>query len=257
MNVNKTNKSKNNIVIYFGGLLAIIVLFFLTHDIIITNFLSYQICALDPQPKTFITKTIEYPESIYWEDNIYPGFDEQDRLLMIRNYLDGVHLKTMMLNAPDGTIYLYTATENNWEKSRNIKSKRIAGDYFDMLDQEAKLVAMQGKEYSRQTMPSVSYSVTFNPIPLTKFQHRYLWSDEVSIKDERKNEIIGYNRRLMRKWYMILPDIGVGNRYYSPKPMCGENNLQWFDEGIFVGFSRNIIPSKHREFLDNKLNAKE
>lgn len=238
MNDKKINKQKNNIVFYFGGVLAFIFVLFLTHDIIITNFLSYKICAADPQPKAFITKTVEYPESIYWEDNINPGFDEQDRLLMIRNYLDGVHLKKMMLNAPDGTIYLYTATENNWEKSRDIKSKKISGDYFDMLDQEAKLVAIQGKKYSKHTMPAVNYSVTFNPIPLTKFQHRYLWSDEVSIKDERKNEVIGYNRRLMRKWYMIFPDIGVGGRPYSPKAMCGSNSILNFDRKVLVSYGK-------------------
>ena len=43
-------------------------------------------------------KKIEKPISIYWEDNVYPGFNKEDRELMIINYLDGVHLKTMALN---------------------------------------------------------------------------------------------------------------------------------------------------------------
>lgn len=196
---------------------------FLTHDIIITNILAYRICKGDPQPKTFINKTVEYPESIYWEDNIYPGFDEKDRLLMIRNYLDGVHLKTMALNAPDGTIHVYTATEEDWLESSaiNKETQQDWKNYFAALDKEAQKIADQGQTCTRQTMPRLNYSIIFNPVSLTAFERRYLWSDEVTISDTRTNEVIAYNRRLMRRWYMILPDIALGNRYHSPKARCG------------------------------------
>src|SRR3990167_11564121 len=63
-----------------------------TYDIIITNTLGAYHCLTTPS--TYISKTVEYPESIYWEDNFYPGFNAEDRKLMIMNYLDGVHLKT-------------------------------------------------------------------------------------------------------------------------------------------------------------------
>lgn len=246
-------------VILWGGIMLIAaVLLFLTHDIIITNILAYRICKEEPQPKTFIKRTVDYPESIYWEDNVYPGFDEKDRLLMIRNYLDGVHLKTMALNGPDGTIYVYTATEEDWRESSSIhkENQQDWKDYFKTLELETKKIAERSVTYTRQTMPQMNYSVIFNPVALTSFERRYLWSDEVIITDKSENEIIAYNRRLMRRWYMILPDIALGNRYYSQKAMCGHGELERFDEDIVVGHAKNLIPSKHREFINHKIYTK-
>ncbi|MBU1059230.1 MAG: hypothetical protein KJ804_13030 [Proteobacteria bacterium] len=217
-----------SIILFVAALLA------LTHDIILTNILAYKICKSDPQPKTFTKKTVEYPDSIYWEDNIYPGFNEKDRLLMIRNYLDGVHLKTMALNAPDGSIYLFTATEKDWQNSRDIKAYKREGNYFNMLSVEAKVIAERGINFTRQTMPQLNYSVTFNPVSLTPFQRRYLWSDEVKIVDNKTDEVLAYNRRLMRRWYLLMPDIGIGRQYYYPHAMCGMSSYAGFDQRVFV-----------------------
>lgn len=248
----KTTKKR---ILWAALLLLAIALLFLTHDIIITNILAYRICKGDPHPKTFIKKTVEYPESIYWEDNIYPGFDEKDRLLMIRNYLDGVHLKTMALNGPDGTIYVYSATEEDWRESsaNNKETEQDWKDYFTTLDEEARKIADQSRIYTRQTMPQINYSVIFNVVPLTSFERRYLWSDEVMITDERTSEAIAYNRRLMSRWYMITPDFALGNRYYIPKPKCGRSGLMYFDGLVLTKNSRKLIPAKHREFLNQKL----
>jgi hypothetical protein len=197
----------------------------LTHDIIITNYLAHQICKAEPNPKTFIKKTVDNPGSIYWEDNIYPGFDDQDRLLMIRNYLDGVHLTTMALNGPDGTITLFTATEKDWQASLGIKKKTEQDwkDYFKAMEKEAKAIADRGKTISRQDASKLNFKVVFNPVALTSFQRRYLYSDEVIITENKINEVIGYNHRLMRLWYILLPDFEVGNRYYCPEAMCGSS----------------------------------
>ncbi len=253
----QSKRKRRNIFLWVGLILFVFVVLALIHDIIITNILAYQICKADPQPKTFIKKTVEYPESIYWEDNIYPGFDEKDRLLMIRNYLDGVHLKTMALNAPDGTIYLYSATEEDWQASKEIKAYRRKGNYFDMLDKEAKAIADRGVTFTRQTIPRLNYIVTFNPVSLTPFQHRYLWSDEVRIMDNKTNKILAYNRRLMRRWYMIMPDVGLGNQYYYPHAMCGDEGLVRFDEDVIAMHARKLIPSKHRAFINHKIYTRE
>ena len=77
-----------------------------TYDIIITNLLGSYYCLTTPN--TFIGKKVEFPQSIYWEDNVYPGFNEEDRKLMIMNYLDGKHLKKMALNGDDGKVYMYS-----------------------------------------------------------------------------------------------------------------------------------------------------
>jgi hypothetical protein len=94
-------------------LISIAFLLPFTYDIILTNILSAYYCLVaSPHPKTKIEKKVEYPISIYWEDNVYPGFSKEDRELMIINYLNGVHLKTMALNGDNGKIYVYIPPQN-------------------------------------------------------------------------------------------------------------------------------------------------
>ena len=79
-------------------------------DVILSHTLGAYYCAQEPNPKTYIKHTVEEPISIYWEDNVYSGFDEADSKLMVANYLDGVHLQTMALNTPDGKVKIYSYT---------------------------------------------------------------------------------------------------------------------------------------------------
>jgi hypothetical protein len=44
------------------------------------------------------------------------------------------------------------------------------------------------------------------------------------------NKVIAYNRRIMRFFYNIFPDIVVGGRYYSQKQVCGD----WYEYYINV-----------------------
>lgn len=210
----------------------------LTHDIIITHILAYRICKTDPQPKTFIKKYIEYPESIYWEDNVYPGFDEKDRLLMIQNYLDGEHLKTMALNTPDGEIYIFTATVADWGSSRDIKAGKRPGNYYETIKEEAQAIAARGKTIAKSAMPTLDYSVVYSPVNLTNFERRFLYSDEVAITDNDTGEVVAYNRRLMRRWYIIMPDIAIGNRVFYPKSVCGQSG--YFLSGTVFKYSKEF-----------------
>ena len=240
-----------------GLVIAAGIVLFLTHDIIITHVLAYRICHSDPQPKTFIKKTVDFPESIYWEDNIYPGFDEKDRLLMIRNYLDGIHLKVMALNGPDGAFYRYEATPDDWRRSREIKDGKRPGKYFEMLGEESRAIAARGKRISREELGQFNYSVVFNPVPLSDFARRYLWSDEVVIRDNNVGEVIGYNRRLMHRWYILNPDVAMGNRYYYPHAMCGWGDwLYGFPNKLFATIrpkNGNFHGMDINFFLYNKL----
>jgi len=237
--ISQQTKRKRKKVRLWGALaLFIALLLFLTHDIIITNILAYRICKAEPNPKTYINKTVEYPESIYWEDNVYPGFDEQDRLLMIRNYLDGVHLKTMALNGWDGMIYVYNATEEDWQKSREIhkETQEDWRSYFAKLEKEAQTIAQKGKVYTSQTMPQINYSIIFNPIPLSSFERRYLWSDEALITNERTGELIAYNRRLMRRWYMMeIEPVGgcISMTQLYSEAKCGDALQYRMDDKVF------------------------
>lgn len=202
-----------------------------------TNILAYRLCREAPNTKTFIKKTVEYPESIYFEDNIYPGFDEKDRLLMIRNYLDGVHLRELAVNAPDGTIIIYSATADDWQTSNSKlqNNQKMTSEYLKITELEAMTIAGRAKIVSKEKMPKFKYKIVFNPVKLTDLEQKYLYSDEVIITDNQNDEVIAYNRRLMRFWYTIAPDIAVGNRYYYPYfAMCGDSEIYGFDEDVFI-----------------------
>jgi|TARA_R110000772_G_scaffold257336_2_gene374107 hypothetical protein len=239
------NKRKIRLKIFAVAVWSIVFLF-LAYDIIITHVLAFSLCHTASYPEPLIGEPVDYPESIYWEDNIYPGFNESDRAWMIRNYLDGVHLKAMALNGPDGTIHWYTAGEEDWRLSRKIKAERAGGNYFQMQKDEAFAIAERGVKYTKQTMPEVNYTVTFNEVPLSNFERKYLWSDEIRIFDNTNAQTIGFNRRLMRRWYRIFPDLVWGNRLYHPEPMCGDSNLEQFEWNIFNTIPAKYYPPKHQ-----------
>lgn len=198
-----------------------------TYDIAITNALSGYYCLTTPS--TYINKKVEYPESIYWEDNVYPGFSQGDRELMIVNYMDGIHLKTMALNGDDGKIYVYTLEKPIYKKfienyfannpSMNIGNTAVYEAY-------AKEVMKSEKVYSKQTMPKMNYTVTFNEVKLDSFSKKFLYSDEATVIDNKTDEVIAYNRRYMRFFYNLLPDFAGRNIYYWQKPMCGDGWLK-------------------------------
>lgn len=224
----KKSKSVTAILIAIGLLLP-------TYDIIITNVLGAYYCKADPNPQTFIKEKVEYPESIYWEDNIFGGFDAEDRKLMVQNYLDGVHLKTMALNGEDGKIYVYEVNSSTWEKLKPLEKER-SQSYYDMADAIAQNI-MQTSEriYTKTTMAQMNYTVTFNEVKLTSFARKFLYSDETKVVDNKVREVIAYNRRYMRFFYNIAPDFALGNLYYDPwdGKMCGSEDTQYFFRHIF------------------------
>lgn len=111
----KTIKSK--IVVWIIGL--ILVLFPFKHSI----FYGVLFNIYGMKPLQEIHRTVEYPHSVYWEDNVWPGFDEYGRSWMVRNYLDGIHLQVLALNGEDGKIYLYRATEKSRVESMLFRKK--------------------------------------------------------------------------------------------------------------------------------------
>jgi len=208
----------------YGKKLIISILFLLpfTYDIIITNVLGYYYCKIvPPHPKTKIIKKVKYPISIYWEDNVYPGFSKQDRELMIINYLDGVHLKTMALNGPENKkVYVY-----HLEKSilKELKAKYSTKEWYTKgIEEYKKIVLQTQKIYTKQTMPKTNYTVTFNEVKLPSFARKFLYSDETKVIENNTSKVIAYNRRIMHFFYNIFPDFELGDRYYDPEPVCGE-----------------------------------
>jgi hypothetical protein len=84
--------------------IALVMLFF-TYDIIITHALAWWFCRSEPNPKTFVVRKVAHPGSIYFEDNVFPGYHERDRLNTIANYLNGVDLTILAMNDPEGNVH--------------------------------------------------------------------------------------------------------------------------------------------------------
>ena len=216
--------------LYLWAILSILILGALTYDIIITNILSTYYCSQEPNPKTHIVKKVEYPESIYWEDNVYPGFSKADRELMIVNYLDGKHLKTMALNGDDGKVYMYHLKKPLWERFKKshhtLKSVALRKAYAEEIMKDKKV-------YTKESMPKLNYTVTFNEVKLNSFAHKFLYSDETKVIENKTKEVIAYNRRYMRLFYNIEPKFFGNDIYHYYKSiLCGdwyEFHLKVFD----------------------------
>ena len=221
-----------------------------TYDIAITNALTLYHCKIDSSyPKTQILKKVEYPMSIYWEDNVYPGFSKKDRAFMIINNLEGKHLKTMALNAPDGKIYVYHLEEPLWDKF-NEKHKELKGMELDKA--YAKEIMKRETVYTKNTMPKMNYTVVFNKVKLNKFSDKFFHSDESKIIDNKTDEIIAFNRRYMRFFYNIEPKF-LGNDlnyYYKEDAMCGD----WYAFHLKVF---EMLKWRPKGFNEHELNLNE
>lgn len=221
-----------------------------TYDIIITNVLATYYCLATPS--TYVNKKVQYPQSIYWEDNVYPGFTKEDRKLMIINYLDGEYLKTIALNGDDGKIYLYHLERPMWEQ---IKKEFNAKKYKDIYDQYAQTIMDKSQVvYTKETMPKMNYTVTFDEVKLNPFSRKFLYSDETKIIDNNTSEVIAYNRKYMRFFYNIAPDFVMGNRYYSSWAweICKSDSHLYYDGDGFK-YILNYGSAKHMVSLNVKL----
>lgn len=237
-----------------------------TYDIIITNILGAYYCLTTPS--TYITKKVEYPLSIYWENNI--NFNsKKGRELMVKNYLDDIYLKTIALNSEDNKIYMYEyqnipqeyyqlkeeyklfsktfnqvkkeslkATRAKDEGWKELRDKFLTMDKEDMfkrktIEELVKTFELKETIYeNKQSMPPMNYTVMFNEVSLNSFSRKFLYADETKIIDNKTNEVIAYNKKILHLFYNITPDFSQGKKY-STEPMCGFKFNRNFDENIF------------------------
>lgn len=276
------NKWVHRIVLVFLILLP-------TYDIIITNVLGAYYCKADPNPKTFIKKKVEYPESIYWEDNVYPGFDNKDRMLMVKNLLDGVRIKKIALNSPDGRIYEYYYANipqtyidffkkyknkeqelkakrefydqifknrekyPNWKETREeyLTLKKEFDQYWLKFEKMKNSLHLIENVITLQKTQAYRFIVRADMVPLNFFNKHFIYADEVQIFDTYKDEIIAQNRRYMRRMYNIFPSSGGRYYFYPSSSLCGYAFQDRFDEKIFG--STRMANKKHGKILNFQL----
>ncbi len=181
------------------------VLFFLlfpTYDILI------QKVAMTYYEKTQtlqeIKHTVDSPGSVYWEDNVWPGYDENYRIWMIDHLLDGVHLEALAMNGEDGKVYLYRYGQ---------------GDTPEIYEDAASL------------MP-VNYKVVLNPVKLPWWQKKFIWSDQMDIYDTLSDKRIAFSKRYMEYSPSMLVIKSVGGHPFEGGRHIGDSLVYDFDDKV-------------------------
>lgn len=153
-----------------------------------------------------ITRTVEYPESVYWEDNVKSklvGIDGRELSYFIEKTLDGIHLKKLAVNGKNGKIYLYTA------------SKKQSPDIYE----------------SEKSLPPMKYKVQFETVILPKFEGHFIHSDIIKIIDNETKESIAYSKRYL-SYKPFLTRVTTGIVHVGESPFYNGMRLQ----GEFPGY---------------------
>ena len=160
--------------------------------IIITNTLGIYYCQQATNHNG--TNNIEKPYSIYFEDNIYPGFSQDDRLLMVKKYLGRELLKTMALNGDDGKVYLYTTEHNQTSASikEDIQKKQqqILQSKRKQLYKQRDLLAQKERHLTYEM--KTEYKVPSNLLELNNYNNGLLESYWVV----KTSEIKVFNKKI-------------------------------------------------------------
>ncbi len=218
-----------------------------------------------------VRQTVDYPESVLWIDNVWPGFDEYGRHWMVENYLDGVRLKVLALNDGEGNLYVYRATLKDFSESETMRPEvEEAREKFEKKFSEAerktskeiigyqsfyikKLTAFRNQRkkeaapilsrqeiypFTSQILPeelqSFNYRVEFNPLPLTVMEKKLLWADEITITSIQNNEVIAYSKRYMSYgwWLDFTPPKSFTGGFSK-----GDIQAYEFDDKVLFGYA--------------------
>jgi hypothetical protein len=156
-------------------------------------------------PLQVVHDVIESPISVYWEDNVWPGFDEYGRNWMVKNYLDGKHLQVLAMNGDDGQIYLYRHNVKGFQQYK-----------------------------SRVDLPPMNYEVKFNKSPLFFFERPFLWADKIEIISQQNREVIGYSKRYCGYgWWLGYYPIGD----FAKGHVKGDIRVYEFDDKVLFDYA--------------------
>lgn len=237
-----------------------------------------------------IKETVEFPGSVYWEDNVFPGFDPLSRRWMVEFYLDGVHVQALALNGDDGKIYLYRATADQFAESRRLRGrideleaqavKAVEAGKAARRGNEKKAFFAKGTELRKQegvllkqlrvvhdmvvlailakeevfpdpeSLPRLNYKVLYNREPLPNWQQRYLYSDKIQIIDRKGGKIIAWSKRIERYEYILEVDVVGGRVLFGT--VAGEGYILGFPSKILFEFRTAIKAPSGRNALRGK-----
>lgn len=126
-------------------LVLVVILFFVLFPFRRLIFYQILFSYYSYSPLKEIHEIVDYPISVYWEDNVWPGFDLYGRQWMVKNYLDGKHLKLLALNGDDGKIYLYRADDITFSESNKLQPEYMrVKEAIEAEKKEAATVGISG-----------------------------------------------------------------------------------------------------------------
>lgn len=198
-------------------------------------------------PLQEIHQTVESPESVYWQDDVWPGFDAYDRKWMVDQYLDGVHLKALALNGEDGKIYLYRAeggmfseAENRRERMERLDPK--AEDYPKLRAEYMRLKKIAVEEITRNAevfqsasqLPPMRYQVTFVPLDNWWRKIGIYHADQVTITESSTGKVIAYSRRYLGFAWWLMQFSGNQPEYFLGR---GDKQAYEFDDRVLFAYA--------------------
>ncbi len=196
----RARKKKIRALVFFALLLVV------PFSDLVLQFFFIQVRTLFSPPLQQVSQRVEYPGSVYWEDKVWPGFDEFGRNWLVKNYLDGKHLQALAMNGDDGMIYLYRHNKEGFEKYE-----------------------------SRGSLPSLAYHVVLEKTPLLFFERPFLWADKVTIFSNHDRKFIAYSKRYCGYgWWLGYHPVGDFARGYSK----GDIMAYEFDDTILFEFAK-------------------
>lgn len=258
------------------GFVILILLLAPFYELFITKYCMWDFERTN-SPLQEIKRTVEKPESVLWIDNVWPGFDEYGRAWMVENYLDGVHLKALALNDGNGNVYVYRANLENFAESSILKleydrlkqlidniekraikvgsaddenkdewlrmraeyrSKLSVLGYNEKRNEEVKNIIAELEIYKRlEDVPEMKYRIDLYPKPLKDFQKKYMWCDEISISEVKKNKVLAFSNRCLG----YSPNIGVnplgGDAVFHGGFRLGDEKVYGFDDLILFEYA--------------------
>jgi len=245
-------------------------------------FMQYQ-----KQTLQEIRQTVESPISVYWQDNVWPGFDAYGRNWMVEQYLDGMHLQALALNGDDGKIYLYRAdaasfaesekmrpardqkkreldamkkdameigrkggdNKELWRIIREIEKKSTEfGAYYEPWKRELQGIMDRPEVFvSPDKLPPMRYRVDFNTVKTGYPASRLLHTDEITITDVEKNKVIAFSRRYMAYAFWLTKFSGNQPDFSST---LGDWHAYEFDNKVLFEYADKNFPESTKDLLD-------
>ena len=243
-----------------------------TYDIILMVFLGGLHCLTTKS--TYIDKKVEYPQSIYWEDNVYPGFTKEDRELMIKNYLDGVHLKSMALNTPDGKVYVYNCQKDMQLYKKSQKEKQAINKKLEKLQKEFNTLSRQRSDliltkkiYTQEEYKKLSeldkkkmihlHDIWINPYKMVATWHKYVKNTkEIQSLSDKIQQIRTEEKRVKETtpnyFANFIQQCRQSEKIYTKDTMPKTDYTVTFNEVKLNPLTRHFFYSDETNIIENK-----